>query len=194
MKKVLGLVCFIIGLCVVFGACSSTETYADKLKNERKNIARFINENNFTVISEYPASGVFRENEFFRDPATGVYIHVIDSGNGTRANAAKRSVVNVRCNDALLLPSDTVDGNNFDGRQLPIEFTYGISATYTGVNSGNMHDYVLLSSGIVAPLKFVGENARVSLIVPFAQGSTYQGSSFQALYYPMLHYTRIINN
>lgn len=193
MKKGLGLVCFVIGLCIAFGACSSTETYADKLKNERKNIARFINENNFSVSSDYPASGVFAENEFFRDPATGVYIHVIDSGNGVRANAAKRSVVNVRCNDALLLPSDTVAGNNIAGFQ-PIQFTYGIAATYTGVNSANMHDYVLLSAGIVAPLKFVGENARVSLIVPFAQGSTYQGSSFQALYYPMLHYTRIINN
>ncbi|MBD8349799.1 DUF4827 domain-containing protein [Dysgonomonas sp. HGC4] len=193
MKKVLGLVCFVIGLCIAFGACSSTETYADKLKKERKNIARFINENNITVRSDYPASGVFAENEFFRDPATGVYIHVIDSGNGVRANAAKRSVINVRCNDALLLPSDTVAGNNIAGFQ-PIQFTYGIVATYTGVNSANMHDYVLLSAGIVAPLKFVGENARVSLIVPFAQGSTYQGSSFQALYYPMLHYTRIINN
>lgn len=192
MRKVLGLICFIIGLCVFFGACSSSETYADKLKNERKNIARFINEHNIIVLSQYPASGVFKENEFFRDPLTGVYINVIDSGNGNRASVSKRSVVNVRSSEAIFLPSDTITGNMQITGSQPIEFFYGIEATYSSSNSSSL-DYYLLSQGIVAPLKYVGENARVSLIVPFAQGSTYQGAAFKALYYSQLQYTRIIN-
>lgn len=194
MRKVLGLVCFIIGLCVAFGACSSTETYADKLKNERKNIARFINENNITVRSDYPASGVFAENEFFRDPLTGVYMNVVDSGNGNRASTVKRSLVNVRFSGAMTLPtseSDTSTNNNLGSQ--PMIFNYGIVSTYTSVNQ-NLPDYFYLSTGITAPLQYVGEGARVRLIVPFASGSTYQLAVFRAMYYKEVHYTRIINN
>ncbi len=193
MRKVLGLICFIIGLCVVFAACSSSETYADKLKNERKNISRFINEHNIVVLNQYPASGVFEENEYFRDPLTGVYINVIDSGNGNRASAANRSEVNVRFWDAMKLPtadSDTIS-NNVAGLQ-PISFTYGITATYSNTNTSSL-DYYYLSSGITAPLQYVGENARVRLIVPFSTGSNYQLAAFQAIYYTQLQYTRIIN-
>ncbi|PXV65523.1 uncharacterized protein DUF4827 [Dysgonomonas alginatilytica] len=194
MKKVLGLVCFFIGLCVAFGACSNTETYADKLKNERKNIARFINEHNIVVLSQYPANGVFEENQFFRDPVTGVYINVIDSGNGNRASVAKRSLVTVRFSGAMTVPANELDTNtnNVSGLQ-PMTFNYGISGTYSSTNQ-YLPDYFFLSQGIIAPLRFVGENARVSLIVPFAQGSTYQLAAFQPMYYEMLHYTTIINN
>ena len=193
MRKVLGLICFIIGLCVVFAACSSSETYADKLKNERKNISRFINEHNIVVLNQYPASGVFKENEYFRDPLTGVYINVIDSGNGNRASSSKRSEVNVRFWDAMTLPtadSDTIS-NNVAGLQ-PISFTYGIVATYSSNNTSSL-DYYYLSTGITAPLQYVGENARVRLIVPFATGSTYQLAAFKAMYYTQLQYTRIVN-
>lgn len=193
MRKVLGLICFIIGLCVVFAACSSSETYADKLKNERKNISRFINEHNIVVLNQYPASGVFKENEYFRDPLTGVYINVIDSGNGNRASSSKRSEVNVRFWDAMTLPtadSDTIS-NNVAGLQ-PISLTYGIVATYSSSNTSSL-DYYYLSTGITAPLQYVGENARVRLIVPFATGSTYQLAAFKAMYYTQLQYTRIVN-
>lgn len=193
MKKTLGLICFIIGLCVAFAACSSSETYADKLKNERKNISRFINEHNIVVLSQYPASGVFKENEYFRDPLTGVYINVIDSGNGNRASVNNRSEVNVRFWDAMTLPtadSDTV-GNNIAGLQ-PISFTYGITATYSSANTNSL-EYYYLSTGITAPLQYVGENARVRLIVPFANGSNFQLAAFKAIYYTQLQYTRIIN-
>lgn len=193
MRKGLGLICFIIGLCAAFSACSNSETYADKLKSERKNISRFINEKNIIVLNSYPASGVFKENEYFRDPLTGVYINVIDSGNGNRASVAKRSEVNVRFWDAMTLPaaeSDTVS-NSIAGYQ-PISFTYGIVATYSSTSSGSL-DYYYLSTGITAPLEYVGENAIVSLIVPFASGSTYQLAAFKPTYYTKLQYTRIVN-
>ncbi|QIK59216.1 DUF4827 domain-containing protein [Dysgonomonas sp. HDW5A] len=192
MRKVLGLICFIIVLCVVFAACSSSETYADKLKNERKNISRFINEHNIVVLNQYPASGVFKENEYFRDPLTGVYINVIDSGNGKRASVSKRSEVNVRLANTIFLPSDTLRGNLDANSSQPISFTYGIVATYSNSNDATL-DYFSLSTGITAPLQYVGENARVSLIVPFASGSNYQLNTFTPAYYPELHYTRIIN-
>ncbi len=193
MKKGLGLICFMIGLCVVFGACSKSDTYADKLNEERKNISRFINEHDIVVLSSYPSSGVFKPNEYFKDPLTGVYINVIDSGNGNRASVAKRSLVNVRFFGAMKLPaseSDTIS-NYIPGLQ-PFSLTYGITATYNAANPGSL-EYFYLSPGVAAPLQFVGENAIVSLIVPFSSGSTYQKAAYKAMYYTKLQYTRIVN-
>lgn len=191
-KKIVGSICFIIGICIAFASCKNGETYADKLKNERKNISRFINEKNIVVLSKYPASGVFKENEYFRDPLTGVYIHVIDSGNGKRADVNKRSEVSVRFLDGIFLPSDTIAGNQTANSAQPISFTYGITATYSN-NNQNSYDYFTLSPGITVPLQYVGEGARVNLIVPFATGSNYQMVAFKALYYNQLVYTRIVN-
>lgn len=195
MRKGLGLICFIIGLCAAFSACSNSETYADKLKSERKNISRFINEKNIIVLNSYPASGVFKENEYFRDALTGVYINVIDSGNGNRASVAKRSEVSVRFRDAMTLPASESDTTSNDlaiqGSQ-PMVFTYGIVSTYLN-SSLKTYDYSFLSPGVAAPLQYVGENARVRLIVPFASGSTYQLAMFKAMYYTELQYTRIVN-
>lgn len=193
MRKGLGLICFIIGLCATFAACSNSETYADKLKSERKSISRLINEKNIIVLNSYPASGVFKENEYFRDPITGVYINVIDSGNGNRASIAKRSEVNVRFKDAITFGLSSPDtlSNNIPGYQ-PLSFVYGITATYTASTQGTF-EYRFLSPGIVAPLEYVGENAKVRLIVPFASGSTLQLAAFTPLYYTELQYTRIVN-
>lgn len=193
MRKGLGLICFIIGLCAAFSACSNNETYADKLKNERKSISRLINEKNIIVLNSYPASGVFKENEYFRDPLTGVYINVIDSGNGNRASITKRSEVSVRYTDVMTFGVSAPDtaSNTYPGYQ-PLSFVYGITATYSGSSVGTPA-YSYLSPGIVAPLEYVGENARVRLIVPFSSGSTLQLATFTPLYYTQLQYTRIVN-
>lgn len=197
MKKGLGLICLIIGFCIAFGACSNSDTYADKLKRERKNISSFINENGIVILSEYPKSGVFKENQYFLDSSTGVYINVVDSGNGKRAALATstqllNSQVDIRFSGAMTLPiaeSDTV-GNNLPGLQ-PITLTYGISATYTANSSSSTMDYIYKSPGIVAPLQYVGEKAKVRLIIPFSSGSSYQTAAFLPMYYTELQYTNI---
>lgn len=195
MKKISGIICFIVGLCIVFAACSDSESYADRVEREKKAISRFINENNIQVLNEYPSNGVFQSNQFYLDPS-GVYINVIDSGNGKRADASKRAEVYFRFKDRIWLPaseSDTVSLSNLS--VYPLSFNYGVSATYTGDYNTNQISFYYLSPGIVEPLKYVGENAKVRLIVPFRDraGSAFQISSFQTVYFGEVEYTRIIN-
>jgi hypothetical protein len=192
MKKILGSICLVVGFCIVFGACSKSDTYADKVKKERKAIKRFINEQNIVVLKSYPANGEFKENEYFLDSESGVYIHVIDSGNGNRAIADNRAEVSVRFWDAMALPEKKDTVTNDVGGVQPITFLYGRSGTYTSQNT-NSFSYAYLSPGITIPLKYVGENAEVKLIVPFASGSTYQNQTWKAIYYGRLKYTKIIN-
>lgn len=197
IKKSLQIVSILLCLSALFASCNKGESYADRLKKERKNISRFINEHEILVLDSYPASGVFAPNEYYVDPATGVYINVIDSGNGVRANKTNRSVVNVRFWDAMSLPaseSDTVTYNP-DGIE-PIEFYYGVESSYTYSYVGSTLDYAkygFMSKGMAVPLEYVGEGAVVSLIVPFNSGSTAQQSGYYPLFFTKLKYTRIRN-
>lgn len=191
MRKILGGFgfCLFMIVCIAFGACSKTETYADLVKKERKNIKRFISENNIVVLNTYPSDGVFAENEFFLD-STGVYINVIDSGNGKRANSNNRAEVSYRFWDTSILPvSDTVTNNDV---VQPLNFTYGRASTYQTSSTSSL-GYAYLSTGVTIPLKYVGEDAVVRIIVPFSQGSTYQNLAYCAIYYGKLKYTRIVN-
>ena len=196
MKNIFSWVLGLVVVVLATTSCSSSETYADKLKEERKQIDRFLSAQGFEVLSSYPADSVFKENQFFRDPDTGVYINVIDSGNGKRASATDLADVYFRFYDTATLPVDnsTIDKTNGDaGGSQPVSFIYGNSNSYTSTNTSSYYNYIYLSPGVTVPLKYVGEGAVVRLIVPFAQGSYYQSLSYQAIYYGRLKYEKINN-
>lgn len=195
MKKIVSGFCLLIGLCIAFSACSKSETYADKVKKERKIINRFISENNIKLLYSYPKNHKFAENEFYVD-ISGVYINVVDSGNGKRANASNFAEVSYRFWDTKVLytgsKADTLVVTNDVGGQQPVTFEYGRETTYQSANSES-YAYSYLSPGVVAPLKYVGENAIVRLIVPFTAGSTYQMQTYLPIYYGKVKYTKIVN-
>jgi len=192
MRRNIIIICFITGICFFFGACSKSESYADKINREKKNIKNFINDHNIVVRDDYPSDGVFDENEYYLDPS-GVYINVIDSGNGKRAS--NLADVYYRFTDNMELPtneSDTLSLINMSSH--PLTFRYGDAASYSyNQSTGSQLDYYFLCPGIVVPLKFVGEGAVVRLIVPFKSttGSVYQSGSYVTMYYSKLEYTKI---
>lgn len=195
MKKIISGLCLCLSLSIAFSACSKSETYADKVKKERKIISRFINENNIKLIYSYPENHQFDENEFYVD-ITGVYINVVDSGNGKKADINTFADVNYRFWDTKVLTSgnaasDTIIVSN-DNDPHPLSFEYGRENTYLSSNTNSL-GYSYLSPGVVAPLKYVGENAIVRIIVPFTAGSTLQLQAYLPIYYGKLKYTRIVN-
>lgn len=196
MRNIFNWVLFVVAMGMLTTSCSSSETYADKLKSERKNINAFLGEKEIELLDTYPENGVFKENQYFRDPDTGVYINVVDSGNGNRAKTDQMAQVYFRFWDTATLPvaSSTISTSLEDqpGVQ-PVSFTYGNSNSYINSNQNDYFSYIYLSPGVTVPLKYVGEGAVVKLIVPFAQGSTYQNLAYQAMYYGRLKYTKIIN-
>lgn len=196
MKNIFSLFFCFAAILLFSTSCSSSETYADKLKEERKQIDRFLSAQGIEVLSTYPSDKVFKENQFFRDPDTGVYINVVDSGNGKMASATDLADVYFRFYDTATLPIDksTIDKTNGDasGSQ-PVFFIYGNTNSYTSTNTSDYYNYIYLSPGVTVPLKYVGEGAIVRLIVPFAQGSYYQSLSYQAISYGRIKYEKIIN-
>jgi hypothetical protein len=200
MRKIIGVIFAFIGVAFIFSACGG-ETYADKLKKEEKAIKRFIDASGIEVINTYPYRHAFKDKEYFKDPNTGIYIHVIDSG--TEDKITKGETVYMRFYDLKLLVSDpdTLITNDMQGVMdfCYMYMDYGNPGSYLYSNSSYIYTlssqhfmYYYLSPGCALPLDYnLGNQAEVSLIVPFANGSYYQQSSYEPVYFGKLRYTII---
>lgn len=197
MRKVIGVISAFMGLAIIFAACSK-DSYADKLEKEEKAIKQYVKAQGFSIIDEYPASRVFADKQYFKDPDTGIYIHVIDSGNKDKIK--KGDIVYMRYYDARFLISapdstETNDKPNYD-EFAAMNFTYGNSGSYTNSDYNSSlakyYMYMFLSPGCARPLDFnLGDRAEVSILVPFANGSYYQQySKYEPIFFGRLKYVK----
>ena len=183
MKMRIGILLLIM-TGIFFTSCNKNKTYADMKKDQKKAIDKLITEKGFEIIYEYPKDSVFKEDQFVK-LENGVYLNVIDSGNGNRAvpysTTTGGTKILMRCSgEYLYITGDTTFSTFAD--LVPIEFTYGqasltMSKYATYYNSNIYHPVcIFLSPGVESVLEYVGEDAEVKLIVPFEVGSTYQSS------------------
>lgn len=175
-------------------SCGKNESFASRQKAERKAVEKFINERGIEVLYRYPASGVFGKNQYFliNDGLNEgrVYLHVVDSGNGNRAVQGRTEVL-MRCSGEYFFNRDTsVKFNTFVNEKAPIEFIYGTAHYVTSqgrFGTGRNVFYNLagyyLSAGIESALRYVGEDATVSLLVCFEDGSAQQLDAYEPLFY-----------
>ena len=195
MRKIIVTVFALMGFAILFSACGG-ETYADKLKKESKAINRFIDDNGIKVLYKYPDKHQFAENEYYLEPSTGIYVHVIDSGIKDKPSKTDRTQIFLRY-DAIydMLENKDVSGSNFSG--VAMSFEYGTSSTYYGTDYSTTYTaqmYYFLSQACVIPLELgLGKYAEVKLIVPFASGSSYQQGSYVPLYYSRLQYNFLLD-
>ena len=184
MKKIISVVFSLIVVTILVSSCNDQKTAQELIQEEKKAIQRFVAKNNIITLSSYPEDGVFAENEYYRNP-DGLYINVVDSGNGKRAVPYKHEIC-VRFDGVQWFKSDTVSFSSFstNGGNYPYEFTYGISGSYSSNYS------TLACPGWEIPLAFVGEYAVVNLIVPSNLGSVSDQSSYRPVFFKNLKYTR----
>jgi hypothetical protein len=150
------------------------------LKAEKKAIDRFVDEEGLEILKNYPANGVFGEKQFVL-LSSGLYLNVVDSGNGNRA--AYGTNILLRASGKFLL--DTVSFNGFDPKDMalswPMQFKYG------RYNSNDVSGY-FFCEGLMGALEYVGDSSVVKLIVPFKIGSTYQRTDGYPIYYDKVRY------
>jgi hypothetical protein len=183
MKRLaLGVVLITIISCIL-PSCNSSKTLQELLQEESKAIDRFIATNDFVPLKNYPSNGVFKEKEYFRTN-DGLFFHVVDSGNGKRAQA--NSDVSVRFDYMQYVKSAASgDTTKYYGTALyPYSFIYGIPATYT--NSSNP-----LCQAWVIPLSYVGEGAVIDMIIPSSIGASSDNRNVTPVFYKNLRYTKI---
>lgn len=184
-------------LLVMFAAlmvvsCSKTKSYTDRLKDERKAIDRLIDREGLDILKDYPEDGVFKDNQFVK-LSNDVYLNVIDSGNGERAELGKTKVFcrfianSFMGKDSVTLLVDNLspDYNNIWG--FPTEFVFGYNVS-TSSSSGYSPDY-FVCEGLATGLYHVGNGAKVKLIVPFKRLSSTLQSDYSPVYFSEVKYT-----
>ncbi len=185
--------CILMILCaaLMVVSCDKTKSYTEHLKEERKSIDRLIKREGFKIIDDYPADGVFKENEFVK-LENDVYLNVIDSGNGNRAVLGTTKVL-CRFESKGFLNSDTtynmVNNLTYEAGYygFPTEFVFGYN-----VYSGESRSYdpdLFVGEGLATALYHVGEGATVKMIVPFKRMGSYFQSSYMPVYFSKVKYT-----
>jgi len=207
MKKCFyGLMGISISLMFVFTfSCNKTPTYEEMKTAEKKIIRRILAEKNMEVLTEYPKNGVFGENQFV-ELNSGIYLNVVDSGNGNRAiyEGTNSTDILVRTSGEYYYSDESFTFNTFLNSYPPFVFKYG--SAYSVVEehkySGDLY-YSLFGMGLESILSYVGDSAVVKLLVPgyseirngsssVSAGSTFQSSgsnSFIPIYYDRVRYT-----
>ena len=182
MKKwALSIVSIAVISCISF-SCKQQKTLQELLQEERKAIDRFITMNDLVILKEYPNDGVFKEKEYFRTNE-GLFFHVIDSGNGTRAQLLDD--VTVRFDYSQYI-KNVVKGDSsvwIPDPYVPFSFVYGIQQTYSVYYSPVCQAWVI-------PLAYVGEGAALNMIVPSSIGSKADNIGILPIFYKNLRYTR----
>lgn len=184
MKKGFSILMMIVAAVLVVSSCSESQrTYTEMLKDERKIIRKLIDSLDIKLLDRYPENGVFADNEFFELPS-GVYINVIDSGNGNRAVPGQIILSRFEF-DHYSGRSGSIyrSSDGFDQYYYPLTFSYGASTAY---DDDDLAYYY--GQGLVEPLNIVGDSSYVKLIIPFKAGGRAQQQGGDPVYYKKLRY------
>jgi hypothetical protein len=174
---------------IALSSCNKNKTYAQMVKDQKRAIDKLIVTEGLEITKEYPADGVFGEKEFVLLD-NGVYLNIVDSGNGNRAVLYKTTIL-MRCSGPFIfeLAPDTGRFDTFENNSSPVEFTYGYASLKMQSTNMSWEESYFLSTGLESVLAYVGENAIVKLIIPFDVGSSYQANFSAPLYYDKVKFT-----
>ena len=179
MKKKQFIFIFLSLLLIIVTSCKDRMTYADYLKQESKAIELFILENDFSVLESYPKNGVFNQNDFYKDPETGVYFNIVEYGD-TSENLKNSEKILVRFSGKYFMKNDTLTFSNINS-EWPFEMEYN-----GPVNNVTKNYYTV--PGLAVPLSRVGHNGVVKLIVPFNMSSPGDRQQYKPVFYDYVKY------
>ena len=197
----------LLALCAILmvTACHDTETYADQKKRERTAISKFIADNGIKIISEseFKRDTItdVSKNEFVLFENTGVYMQIVRKGCGEKVKQGE--TVNVLCRFSeynLLTDSLRLTNNNITYASLPDKFavtnTLGtFTASFLSGVMMSVYSSTSVPAGWLIPLSYInvgrvtkeGEIAKVNVIVPHSQGTSYALSQVVPCYYEITY-------
>lgn len=199
MKKLL-LFAFSLLVCsMAFNACDDDKTYADMLKDEKRAIAKFINDSNITVITQQQfidqdSTTDVSKNEYVQT-SSGIYMQIVDRGSSNPADTVKNNdMVLVRMAEYLI--TETTVSLYSSNLSLPYyvdEFRYtksssSISGIFTKGAIKDTYSATAVPAGWLIPLAYVRDGARVKLIVPSKMGHESAMNYVRPYYYDIRKY------
>lgn len=183
-----------------FAACDDFETYAEQKDKERAAISSFIAKNNIKVISEeqflkQDTMTDVSKNEYVLFGTTGVYMQIIERGEGEVLKSGETATVLSRFTELnILTDSIQLSNNMFSYGYLEDKYDVSnLSGTFYASFDRNQslifnrYGSASVPSGWLLPLTYVKlgrpYSAHVKIIVPHDQGHSSASSSV----YPCLY-------
>ncbi len=177
MKKLTLLLFSLLMTGLALQSCDNSKTYAEMLADESKSINAYIKNHNINVISTdqfLKQDTTTAENEYvlFYD---GVYLHIDKKGGKIPENNA---IMLTRFLEIDIASGDSILSNYYDNTSVD-QFRYNVSGTSSyGLffQDQNQKAYMLTSygsavpAGWLEPLKYVGDGAKIKVIVPSKKG------------------------
>ncbi len=201
MKKLSILLASVFLLGLVFQACNNGKTYAEMKEEEREAIKRFIEKEDINVISfsqfqEQDSTTNVDENQFVLFSDNGVYMQIIEEGNGEKLEDGRYEVL-ARYIEKRIVEGgavDTLSGNLFSpfpdemqltksGKNFSATFTLGQMTVYSGaVPSGWLIPFNYIKVG-----REISGRSKIRLIVPHSQGQVEASASVYPCYYEITY-------
>lgn len=192
MKKsiLMPIASMLLLMATIFSGCNDSKfkSLTELKRDQRKAIENFINVNKLNVekLKDNKLPDNINPNTYYLLP-NGLYIKVIDKG------AAKPEVNKTHVflqMEGMLFLNDTITSFNSisNPKFQPIEFIYrndyNMGESHFALVNYNLPAYTLedmMCEGLANPMVYLGDGARVSLIIPFTLGPV----SFYKYGYPM---------
>lgn len=180
MKKLTLLLFSLLALGLAFQSCSNnTKTYAEKQADEENAIKDFIKTKNIKVISsdKFLKDTTTAENEYAFFSNEGIYLHVDKKGG---ALPKTNDIILTRFLEINVATGDSTLSNYYDNTSID-QFRYTKSSTSAYGQffmEQSQKAYMLTAygsavpAGWLLPLLYVGDGAKIKVIVPSAQGHT----------------------
>lgn len=182
MKKAPVIILSFIGILLLTTSCDKKKSYADLLRDEIKIIDKFIAKNGIVLLDKFPEDTIFKSNEFYRDPATGVYFNIISKGENRKAEEGEEIYLRY---DGLRIISAKNDTITFSTLNAPNPSTLIFRGQVTMANKSI---YASTTPAWVVPLRYIGHKGRAKMIVPFTMGSRSETLNYQTTYYDLVSY------
>lgn len=145
-----------------FASCDDTDTYAELLEEEKAAISSYLKD--YNVTSTLPSEFVDNDTTTFYALDDGVYMMVVRVGD-LDIMAEQYDKVVFRYERTSLL-DDTFDEGDRNSPLLGGSYYF----YYNLYGDSRYSSYTTYGTGIEAPLEYLGDGAKVNLIVPSKYG------------------------
>lgn len=170
MKKLLSPIIMLLGLALGLTSCDDSKSYAELLQDENQAVNKFLVQ--YRVVETLPADGKFEigpDAPFYRlDEENNVYMQVLSAGTDEKPEKNDRVYFRfTRYNmfyyvvggDNTLLGTGNADGMNN-------------ASTYFLFDNLTVSESTQYGTGIQLPMKYLGYNAEVNLVIKSQDGPT----------------------
>lgn len=209
MKKLGILLVSVFLLGLFFQSCNNGKTYAELKEEEREAIRRFIEKEGINVISfdefqKQDSTTNVEQNQFVFLSETGVYMQIVEKGNGKPLKDGIRYEILARYVEKQILENGTTDslswntdyGNDYmiypddmmltkSGKSISASFTSGIMYQtwgYASVPEGWLIPFDYITVG-----REISGRSQIRLIVPHNKGQSSAVSSVYPCYYEITY-------